>query len=87
MIPCICACHKTDDIGHQCWPRCPIISEEQVDNKTIEAWREYVTELFGPRCKTKDTDDFPELKESSCPACLAWEQFDNKVKELNNEKK
>lgn len=40
---------------------------------------EALTEHWGPRCKTKDTDDFPELggaTQSRCACCLAWEQYD-----------
>ena len=41
---------------------------------------EALTEHWGPRCKTKDTDDFPELvdvlRAGRCACCLAWEQYD-----------
>ena len=46
------------------------------DTKAI---REAITEHWGPRCRTKDTDDFPELlgqEVGRCPVCRAWEQFD-----------
>lgn len=34
---------------------------------------------WGPRCETKDTDDFPELKDDikgRCPVCVVYERFD-----------
>lgn len=37
-------------------------------------------EHFGKRCKTKDTDDFPDLKgkkKGRCLTCEVWEAFDN----------
>lgn len=37
------------------------------------------TKTFGKRCKTKDYDDFPELKgdeESRCFSCRSWEIWD-----------
>lgn len=40
---------------------------------------EAITEHWGERCDTKDTDDFPEVAgktEGRCPTCLAWEQYD-----------
>ena len=43
------------------------------------AIREAITEHWGPRCRTLDTEDFPELValgEGRCPACRAWEQLD-----------
>lgn len=43
------------------------------------AIQEAITEHLGQRCRTKDTDDFPELvgqEVGRCPACRAWEQFD-----------
>ena len=41
------------------------------------AIQEAITEYFGPRCSTKDTDDFPDLPDQGrCHACKAWEQFD-----------
>lgn len=41
---------------------------------------------WGPRCKTRDIDDFPELKHAitgdekfngRCPVCLVYERFDD----------
>ena len=32
--------------------------------------------LIGPRCKTKDTEDFPDLGESHCFTCRAWDAID-----------
>ncbi|UFS64879.1 hypothetical protein LO749_16870 [Paracoccus denitrificans] len=41
---------------------------------------EAITEHWGPRCRTKDTDDFPELADQGgkgrCACCAAWEQYD-----------
>ncbi|WP_411839266.1 hypothetical protein [Paracoccus sp. ME4] len=43
--------------------------------------RKAITEHYGPRCRTADTDDFPELAGGTdrCPAGLALEQFDAQV--------
>lgn len=41
--------------------------------------QEAITEHWGPRCRTRDTDDFPELVAlggGRCHCCRAWEQFD-----------
>lgn len=45
-----------------------------------------IEEHYGERCKTKDTDDFPEMLEppyanndkdwGRCPVCLVYEKFD-----------
>jgi hypothetical protein len=38
-----------------------------------------IKEDWGPRCQTKDYEDFPEVKEVSenrCPCCLVYEKFD-----------
>lgn len=38
---------------------------------------------WGPRCKTKDIDDFDDLitvgdpESGRCPCCLVYEKFDN----------
>ena len=34
---------------------------------------------WGPRCKLKDVEDFPEIvgTDSRCPACLVYEKFDD----------
>ena len=40
---------------------------------------EAITAHYGPRCKKKDTDDFPEItgqRTGRCPICLVWEDFD-----------
>lgn len=37
------------------------------------------SKTFGKRCKTKDYEDFPELKgdeKSRCFSCLSWEKWD-----------
>lgn len=42
--------------------------------------KQFITELVGKRCTTKDIDDFPDehLKDQErCFVCSAWEQFDN----------
>ena len=38
-----------------------------------------ITEHFGPRCETKDTDDMPWVAENDdwrCVCCVVWEQYD-----------
>lgn len=50
---------------------------------------EALTEHWGPRCETKDTDDFPEMAgktEGRCPCCLAWEQYDSLRAALTDER-
>lgn len=40
---------------------------------------EALTEHFGPRCPTRDADDFPDLdvaRNGRYPCCEAWEQYD-----------
>ena len=50
---------------------------------------QFVTHHFGPRCKTKDMDDFPELKETDpvgrCAACEIWEAYDEWMAEGGKE--
>lgn len=45
-----------------------------------EAIEDYIEHHYGRRCKTKDTHDFPELKDdplaNRCPICEAWDGFD-----------
>lgn len=46
-----------------------------------------IEEGWGPRCETKDYEDFPELHDElvvvgdpdagRCPVCLVYEKFDN----------
>lgn len=41
--------------------------------------------IWGPRCKTSDLVDFPELKkqpESRCMVCLSYEKLDNFLADL-----
>lgn len=50
---------------------------------------EALTEHWGPRCETKDTDEFPEMAgktEGRCLCCLAWEQYDS-LRALAGEKR
>ncbi|MDT1061156.1 hypothetical protein RM190_04745 [Paracoccus sp. CPCC 101403] len=39
---------------------------------------EAITEHWGERCRTKDTDDFPDIVDNPgrCGCCAAWEQYD-----------
>lgn len=40
----------------------------------------FITSCWGPRCETKDVDDFPELKDEPngrCACCEMWEIYDN----------
>lgn len=58
-----------------------------VDWKAIKkVLTEAIERDWGPRCLTKDYEDFPELHDDlvvvgdpdagRCPCCLAWEKFD-----------
>jgi hypothetical protein len=57
-----------------------------VDYKRLKEVILYAMEQdWGPRCKTKDYDDFPELdplfaigdpEAGRCPVCLVYEKFD-----------
>lgn len=50
-----------------------------MNNPPTDLIEESLVATFGPRCETKDTQDFPEVAgqhTGRCPACLAWEQFD-----------
>lgn len=39
-----------------------------------------ITELIGKRCKTRDLDDFPDLKEDErCWQCRMWDAIDSLV--------
>ena len=43
----------------------------------------YLTKVYGERCKTKDIDDSPELKElgnNRCLTCMVWEHYDQEFK-------
>lgn len=54
------------------------------DFDKLKAVIEYnIEDVWGPRCKTKDTDDFDELitvgdlGAGRCPCCLVYERFDS----------
>lgn len=53
--------------------------------------RDYIEFNFGVRCKSKDIEDFPELKneteDNRCPSCVAWEYYDFWVKETRKNAK
>lgn len=64
-----------------------------VDYKTLRAGiLAVIEEDWGPRCKTKDTDDFDDLitvgdpDAGRCPVCLVYEKFDAFWKVLDFEK-
>lgn len=45
---------------------------------------------WGPRCETKDLDDFPEMRKdplrNRCACCEMWEAYDQWVAEAVNDK-
>lgn len=44
-----------------------------------EAVRAFIEQGWGRRCKTRDTEDFPELKDhldGRCATCEMWEVYD-----------
>jgi hypothetical protein len=47
-----------------------------------EVIKNYVTDVVGERCKTKDTEDFPELTHSvgRCMSCEWWEIYDETLR-------
>ena len=53
-----------------------LASEKQAAYR--EGAEAFVTTQVGARCDTKDTEDFPELKDGNgrCPACELWDEFD-----------
>ena len=57
--------------------------EYAVDYPSIKRIIEAAMEKdWGPRCKTKDYDDFPDILDkpennSRCPVCVAYERFDS----------
>jgi hypothetical protein len=50
-------------------------------NKLEEEVEKYFTKKYGKRCKTKDIDDFPEIKDDKdsnrCFVCEIWETVDD----------
>lgn len=57
--------------------------ETKEDFDKLKAVIEYnIEKAYGPRCKTKDTDDFDDLIQvgdsdaGRCPCCLVYEKFD-----------
>lgn len=55
---------KSDSL--QCSPELRVKVEDLIRRK------------WGPRCETRDTEDFPEITgtDSRCPSCPAYEKFD-----------
>lgn len=53
---------------------------ELVADERAEAVKDFITETYGEKCKSKDIEDFPELqgdpKASRCPTCEMWEIYD-----------
>lgn len=55
-------------------------NKESAELKT--AILETIKKNYGPRCRTKDTDDFDDLitvgnpDDGRCPVCLVYEKFD-----------
>lgn len=52
---------------------------------TIE---KFIENGWGKRCKSKDTDDFPDLKDTDnrCACCEMWEYYDDYVTSLKSQK-
>ena len=51
-----------------------------------QAIENYLTKVYGERCKSKDIDDLLELKEPGnyrCLTCKVWEHYDEEVKGEN----
>lgn len=56
----------------------------------VEAYKvgvqKFITNGWGERCKAKDIDDFPELKETDqqgrCACCVMWEHYDEWLQAL-----
>ena len=46
-----------------------------------------IIDSFGERCEAKDTDEFNTTEGSRCPICLAWEVYDNLVKNVDDKVK
>ena len=45
------------------------------------AVKDWITKVYGERCETKDTEDFPELKhDERCITCRMWETFEAELK-------
>jgi hypothetical protein len=68
-----------------------------VDYKALKAGiLKVIEEDWGPRCKTRDIDDFPDEYDplfavgdpdvGRCPVCLVYEKFDAFWKQLDFEK-
>ncbi len=75
-----------DELGHylaNAYKDDPVgLAEVQalVAQREHDAVRAFVEQGWGPRCETKDTEDFPELKDhpdGRCPACEMWEAYDD----------
>lgn len=51
-----------------------------IDQERDKAVRDFITKGWGKRCETKDTDDFPEMKDdplaNRCATCEMWEHYD-----------
>ena len=53
--------------------------EQAITELNKQAIENYLTKVYGKRCKSKDIDDAPELKESGnnrCLTCKVWEHYD-----------
>ena len=70
--------------------RCYVLFKKKEVNKDFadvkKEIEKFLEEYWGPRCKTKDYEDFPELdpinvvgdpEAGRCPACLVYEKLDN----------
>lgn len=55
------------------------VIDSSVNRSRGSAVKDFMTEVWGERCKTKDTEDFPELLHSNgrCPSCAQWEIYDS----------
>lgn len=54
------------------------LSKEMTEASVEDNILHHLKEVWGPRCKTKDTEDelYIESEKDRCPSCVAYEKFD-----------
>lgn len=64
--------------------------ERQLVEERIDGARDYIKWGYGDLCETKDTDDFPDIKDdplaNSCSSCEEWEHFEQWKSQLKANK-
>lgn len=67
----------------QCWAACDTHKRfKPVESTTFKPVADFITFTVGPRCKSKDAVDFPDLADNErCQCCLLWEAYDAYVGE------